>query len=288
MSEQKQVLGVHGATSSHWVGDGFPVRTLFPSYGITELSPFLLLDYAGPSRFEPSNRPRGVEEHPHRGFETVTISYQGSVEHRDSGGNSGTINPGDVQWMTAASGVVHEEKHGKDFTAKGGDFEMVQLWVNLPAAHKMSKPRYQGILSADIPHVELGSGAYARVIAGELKRVKGPARTFTPLNVFDVRLEARGTGKLSLPVGHNSAIVLLRGEVVVNGSSTLKGIAQLAHLSASGETVLLEAKAQSLVLILSGEPINEPVASYGPFVMNSQAELRQAAKDYRAGRMGGV
>jgi redox-sensitive bicupin YhaK (pirin superfamily) len=288
MSEPKQVLGVHGATSSHWVGDGFPVRTLFPSYGITELSPFLLLDYAGPARFEPSNRPRGVEEHPHRGFETVTISYQGSVDHRDSGGNSGTVNPGDVQWMTAASGVVHEEKHGKDFTAKGGDFEMVQLWVNLPATHKMSKPRYQGILSADIPRVELGPGAYARVIAGELKRVKGPARTFTPLNVFDVRLEAGGTGKLSLPVGHNSAIVLLRGEVVVNGSSTLKGIAQVAHLSASGETVLLEAKAQLLVLVLSGEPINEPVASYGPFVMNTQAELRQAADDYRAGRMGHV
>ena len=288
MSEQKQVLGVHGATSSHWVGDGFPVRTLFPSYGVTELSPFLLLDYAGPARFEPSNRPRGVEEHPHRGFETVTISYQGSVDHRDSGGNSGTVNPGDVQWMTAASGVVHEEKHGKDFTAKGGDFEMVQLWVNLPAAHKMSKPRYQGILSADIPHVELGPGAYARVIAGELKRVKGPARTFTPLNVFDLRLEAGGTGKLSLPVGHNSAIVLLRGEVVVNGSSTLKGIAQAAPLSTSGETVLLEAKAQSLVLVLSGEPINEPVASYGPFVMNTQAELRQAAKDYRVGKMGRV
>jgi redox-sensitive bicupin YhaK (pirin superfamily) len=288
MSEPKQVLGVHGATSSHWVGDGFPVRTLFPSYGITELSPFLLLDYAGPARFEPSNRPRGVEEHPHRGFETVTISYQGSVDHRDSGGNSGTVNPGDVQWMTAASGVVHEEKHGKDFTAKGGDFEMVQLWVNLPATHKMSKPRYQGILSADIPRVELGPGAYARVIAGELKRVKGPARTFTPLNVFDVRLEAGGTGKLSLPVGHNSAIVLLRGEVVVNGSSTLKGIAQVAHLSTSGETVLLEAKAQSLVLILSGEPINEPVASYGPFVMNTQAELRQAAEDYHSGKMGRV
>jgi quercetin 2,3-dioxygenase len=288
MSEPKQVLGVHGATSSHWVGDGFPVRTLFPSYGITELSPFLLLDYAGPARFEPSNRPRGVEEHPHRGFETVTISYQGSVDHRDSGGNSGTVNPGDVQWMTAASGVVHEEKHGKDFTAKGGDFEMVQLWVNLPATHKMSKPRYQGILSADIPRVELGPGAYARVIAGELKRVKGPARTFTPLNVFDLRLEAGGTGKLSLPVGHNAAIVLLRGEVVVNGSSTLKGTAQAALLSTSGETILLEAKAQSLVLILSGEPINEPVASYGPFVMNTQAELRQAAKDYRAGKMGRV
>jgi quercetin 2,3-dioxygenase len=288
MSEQKQVLGVHGATSSHWIGDGFPVRTLFPSHGVTELSPFLLLDYAGPARFEPSNRPRGVEEHPHRGFETVTISYQGSVDHRDSGGNSGTVNPGDVQWMTAASGVVHEEKHGKDFTAKGGDFEMVQLWVNLPAAHKMSKPRYQGILSVDIPHVELGPGAYARVIAGELNKVKGPARTFTPLNVFDLRLEASGTGKLSLPVGHNSAIVLLRGEVVVDGSSTLKGIAQVAPLSTSGETVLLEAKAQSLVLVLSGEPINEPVASYGPFVMNTQAELRQAAEDYHAGKMGRV
>jgi redox-sensitive bicupin YhaK (pirin superfamily) len=288
MSEQKQVLGVHEATSSHWIGDGFPVRTVFPSNGVTELSPFLLLDYAGPARFEPSNRPRGVEEHPHRGFETVTISYQGSIDHRDSGGNSGTVNAGDVQWMTAASGVVHEEKHGKDFTAKGGDFEMVQLWVNLPAAYKMSEPRYQGILSIDIPHVELGPGAYARVIAGALNGAKGPARTFTPVNVFDVRLEAGGTGKLRLPVGHNAAIVLLRGEVLVNGSSTLKGIAQVAPLSTSGEIVHLEAKAQSLVLVLSGEPINEPVASYGPFVMNTQAEIRQAAEDYRAGKMGRV
>jgi len=286
MSEQKQLLGVHGAASSHWVGDGFPVRTVFPSRGVPELSPFLMLDYAGPARFGPSDRPRGVEEHPHRGFETVTIAYQGSVDHRDSGGNSGTINPGDVQWMTAASGVVHEEKHGKEFTDKGGDFEMVQLWVNLPAAHKMSRPRYQGILSTDIPRVELGPGAYARVIAGELNGVKAPARTFTPVNVFDVRLEAGGTGELSLPIGQNSAIVLLRGEVVVNGSATLKGSAQIAPLSASGETVLLEAKEDSLVLILSGEPINEPVASYGPFVMNTQAEIRQAVEDFQAGKMG--
>ncbi len=288
MSERKQVLGVYGAASSHWVGDGFPVRTVFPSRGVTDLSPFLMLDYAGPARFEPSNRPRGVEEHPHRGFETVTISYQGSVDHRDSGGNSGTINPGDVQWMTAASGVVHEEKHGKEFTTKGGDFEMVQLWVNLPAAHKMSKPRYQGILSAEIPRVELGTGAYARVIAGELKGVKGAAKTVTPVNVFDVRLEAGGTGELSLPASHNAAIVLLRGEIVVNGSATLKGEAQVAPLSTPGETVLLEAKAESLVLVLSGEPINEPVASYGPFVMNTEAELRQAVEDYRAGKMGRV
>jgi redox-sensitive bicupin YhaK (pirin superfamily) len=286
MSEQKKVLGVYGSASSHWVGDGFPVRTLFPAPGVSELSPFLMLDYAGPVRFEPSNRPRGVEQHPHRGFETVTIAYQGSVDHRDSGGNSGTINPGDVQWMTAASGVVHEEKHGKDFTAKGGDFEMVQLWINLPAAQKMSEPRYQGILDADIPRVELGPGAYARIIAGELNGFGGPARTFTPVNVFDVRLEPNGKADLRLPAGQNAAIVLLRGEIVVNGSATLKGSAQIAPLSPSAETVALEAKAESLVLILSGEPIHEPVASYGPFVMNTQAELRQAVEDYQAGRLG--
>jgi quercetin 2,3-dioxygenase len=286
MSERKKVLGVYGAASSHWVGDGFPVRTVFPSPGIGELSPFLMLDYAGPVRFEPSNRPRGVEQHPHRGFETVTISYQGSVDHRDSGGNAGTINPCDVQWMTAASGVVHEEKHGKDFTTKGGDFEMVQLWVNLPTAQKMSKPRYQGLLSAEIPRVELGPGAYARIIAGELNGVKGPPRTFTPVNVFDVRLEANGKAEFHLPAGQNSAIVLLRGEIVVNGSATIRGAAQVAPLSPAGETVALEAKAESLVLVLSGEPIHEPVASYGPFVMNTQAELRHAAEDYQAGRLG--
>ncbi len=190
MLERKKVLGVYGAAGSHWVGDGFPVRTVFPTRGVGDLSPFLMLDYAGPAHFKPSNRPRGVEQHPHRGFETVTISYQGSVDHRDSGGNSGTINAGDVQWMTAASGVVHEEMHGKDFTAQGGDFEMVQLWVNLPAAYKMSQPGYQGILGAQIPRVELGTGAFARLIAGELNGVTGAAKTFTPLDVLDVRLEA--------------------------------------------------------------------------------------------------
>ncbi|HEY7209531.1 MAG TPA: pirin family protein [Bryobacteraceae bacterium] len=286
MSEQKKVLGVYGAAGSHWVGDGFPVRTLLPSHGVRDLSPFLMLDYAGPRRFEPSNRPRGVEEHPHRGFETVTIAYQGSVDHRDSGGNSGTINPGDVQWMTAASGVVHEEMHGREFTSKGGTFEMVQLWVNLPAKYKMSKPRYQGLLSAQIPQVDLGSAAFARVIAGELMGVKGPATTSSPVHVFDVRLEAGGRGEFTLPPGQNSALVLLRGDVLVNGTTALKGEAQVARLSESGESVLLEAKAESLILVLSGEPINEPVASYGPFVMNTEAELRQAFEDYRAGRMG--
>lgn len=288
MSELKKVLGVYGAAGSHWVGDGFPVRTIFPSQGVPELDPFLMLDYAGPAHFKPSSRPRGVEEHPHRGFETVTISYQGSVDHRDSGGHSGTINPGDVQWMTAASGVVHEEMHGKDFTAKGGDFEMIQLWVNLPAKAKMSKPGYQGIVSAQIPRVELGAGAFARVIAGELNGVKGPAKTFTPVSVFDVRLSAGGRGELRLPANQNSAIVLLRGDVLVNAASALKGEAQIAPLSPSGERVVLEARGESLLLVLSGEPLNEPVASYGPFVMNSEAELRQAFEDYRAGRMGRV
>lgn len=288
MSEEKKVLGVYGAAGSHWVGDGFPVRTIFPSRDVEDLSPFLMLDYAGPAHFAPSKKPRGVEEHPHRGFETVTISYQGSVDHRDSAGHAGTINPGDVQWMTAASGVVHEEMHGADFTAKGGDFEMVQLWVNLPAARKMSKPHYQGILDAAIPRVELGAKAFARVIAGELNGAKGPAKTFTPVNVLDVRMDAGGSGELTLKAGQNSAIVLLRGDVVINGSSSLRGEARIAPLSLSGESVLLEANAESLLLILSGESLNEPVASYGPFVMNTESELKQAFADYRAGRMGRV
>lgn len=285
MTERKQVVGVYGAAGSHWVGDGFPVRTVFPSHGVTDLSPFLMLDYAGPAHFGPSARPRGVGEHPHRGFETVTIAYQGNVDHRDSAGNSGTIHPGDVQWMTAGSGILHEEMHGKDFTAQGGDFEMVQLWVNLPAAYKMSRPGYQAILSESIPRVELGPGAYGRVIAGELKGAKGPARTFTPVEVFDVCMNTGAQGELQLREDYNSAVVLLRGHVTVNGA-TLKGEAQIALLSASGETAALEASADSLLLVLSGQPLNEPVASYGPFVMNTEAELRQAFEDYRAGRMG--
>jgi quercetin 2,3-dioxygenase len=247
-----------------------------------------MLDYAGPAHFQPSNRPRGVEQHPHKGFETVTIAYQGSVDHRDSAGNSGTIHPGDVQWMTAASGIVHEEMHGKEFTAKGGNFEMVQLWVNLPAAAKVAKPGYQSIVSAQIPRVEIGTGAFARVIAGRLNGIQGPAKTFTPVNVFDIRMEAGGRGELSLSAGQNSAIVLLRGDVAVNGSSVLRGEAQIARLSSAGETVTLDAIAKSLLLVLSGEPIHEPVASYGPFVMNTEAELRQAFEDYRAGQMGHI
>jgi quercetin 2,3-dioxygenase len=283
----KNVLGVYGAGSDHWVGDGFPVRNMFPSNGVNkEINPFLMLDYAGPSHFEPSKRTHGVGQHPHRGFETVTIAYQGSVSHRDSAGNSGTIYPGDVQWMTAASGVVHEEMHAQEFAEKGGTFEMVQLWVNLPKAVKMSAPRYQGITKEQIPTVTLGTSGQARIIAGELDGVKGPATTFTSINVFDVHLKAGDVTTLSLPDGHNAAVVLLKGDVVLNGSQTLQGAAQIATLSADGESIALKPKADSILLVLSGEPIDEPVASYGPFVMNTQEELVQAFADYKAGRMG--
>jgi redox-sensitive bicupin YhaK (pirin superfamily) len=287
MRTRKEVLGVFEAGSHHWVGDGFPVYNLFPSNGVEkQIDPFLMLDYVSPTVFAPSKKPRGVGEHPHRGFETVTIAYQGSVDHRDSAGNAGTIHPGDVQWMTAASGVVHEELHEREFTEAGGTFEMIQLWVNLPKAYKMSAPRYQGIAAAQIPSVYWGSGASARVIAGELDGVRGPAKTFTPVNMFDIRLAAGSHVKLDIPSGHQSALVLLRGELLLNESTVVAGKAQMALLSRDGDSVTIEARADSVVLALSGEPIGEPVASGGPFVMNTEAELRQAMEDYRAGRMG--
>lgn len=287
MAEQKKVLGVYGPGSNHWVGDGFPVRNLFPSNGLeAEVNPFLMLDYAGPNVFKPSGKTPGVGQHPHRGFETVTIAYQGSVEHRDSAGNSGVIYPGDVQWMTAASGVVHEEMHEKEFARKGGTFEMVQLWVNLPKAVKMSKPRYQAITKEQIPVVEFGTGGYARVIAGEFSGVKGPALTFTPVNLFDVVLKAGEKVEIPLPEGHNASIVLRKGDVSIDGAHSLMGEARIATLSPSGSGVVVEAKEDSTLLVLSGEPIQEPVASYGPFVMNTREELVQAVEDYKAGKMG--
>lgn len=283
----KSVLAVRDPGSNHWVGDGFPVRNLFPSNGIdAQVNPFLMLDYAGPLEFKPTQKRQGVGEHPHRGFETVTIAYQGAVDHRDSSGNSGTIFPGDVQWMTAASGVVHEEKHEAAFAEKGGTFEMVQLWVNLPAKDKMSSPRYQAIAKEQIPSVKLGDESYARVIAGELNGVRGPAKTFTQVNVFDLRAKAGERFDLALPEGQNAAVVLLKGSITLNGATPLEGEARIAVLDPNGESVSIQAAEDSTLLVLSGEPINEPVASYGPFVMNTQEELAQAVKDYRDGKMG--
>jgi len=287
MSEERSVQAVFGPGSVHMVGDGFHVRNLFPSNPVGErLSPFLLLDYAGPSTYGPSEEPRGVGEHPHRGFETVTIVYQGELEHRDSAGNHGTLAPGDVQWMTAASGIVHEERHERAFARRGGTLEMVQLWVNLPSASKKVAPRYQEIRDARIPSVELAGGAgRARVIAGALGAARGPAETFTPLDVLDVRLSAGKSTELAVPAGHNAAIVCLRGRVAVAGADTLED-AHLALLSPEGTRVALRAEADTTLLLLAGQPIDEPVVSYGPFVMNTSQEIYEAIQDYRSGKMG--
>lgn len=281
----KQIAGIIRGTGTHWVGDGFPVNTLM-SYHTqgADISPFLLLDYAGPAEFGPSDRPRGVGQHPHRGFETVTIVYQGEVEHKDNAGNAGKIGPGDVQWMTAARGILHEEMHGRDFTKNGGTLEMIQIWVNLPAKDKMAAPRYQEITNASIPVVELPNNAgKARVIAGDFETTAGAARTFTPINLWDIRLNAGGKAKLPLPDGFTTAILVLEGNVKVNGSESLKA-KELGFLGRTGDHVNLEAAVPSVLLVMNGKPIDEPIEGYGPFVMNTQEEIRQAMADFQAGR----
>lgn len=283
----KKVVEIHQYGSRHWVGDGFPVRNLIPGNRVGEqLSPFLLLDYAGPEYFSPTDQPRGVGEHPHRGFETVTIVYDGVVAHRDSTGSGGVIGPGDVQWMTAASGIVHEEMHEKEWAKKGGTFHAIQLWVNLPRAHKMSSPGYQTLLKAGIPVVDLAGGAgHLRVIAGEFRDIKGPANTFTPVHLYDVYVKVGHTAELAVPATFNTALFVLQGAVSVNGSGQANE-AELVQLDQSGERIILKAMANTTLLVLGGQAINEPVARYGPFVMNTKAELVQAMNDYQAGKMG--
>jgi redox-sensitive bicupin YhaK (pirin superfamily) len=280
-------MGTNRDARGHWVGDGFPVRTLFSYDNLAaQMSPFLMLDYAGPANFPAAQHPRGVGEHPHRGFETVTIVYQGEVAHRDSAGNSGVIGPGDVQWMTAAAGVLHDEFHSPGFTARGGALEMVQLWVNLPARQKMSAPRYQAILAAQIPTVELpGAAGTLRVIAGEFAGQRGPAATFTPLNVWDLRVLAGKGASLQFAPGQTAALAVLRGSVQVNGGHRA-GDAELVMLDPAGTDVQLTADADSALLVLTGEPIGEPVVGYGPFVMNSREEIQAAVRDFQAGRFG--
>ncbi len=283
----KTILGRYSNPNRHWVGDGFPVRSLFSYNSLgARISPFLLLDFAGPHYFEPAPAPRGVGQHPHRGFETVTVVYEGEVSHRDSTGNGGTIGPGDVQWMTAASGILHEEFHSPAFTKSGGPFRMVQLWVNLPAKDKMSPAGYQAIASAEIPVVCLPDKAgKARIIAGEFAGAKGPARTFTPINMWDLRLTAGASLKLDLPEGHTSALVVLSGHITVGGSQAA-GEAEMVLLSREGGGVTIDADGDATVLVLTGEPIDEPIAGYGPFVMNTDAEIRQAVTDFNSGKFG--
>lgn len=279
----KAIRRVIRNVAPHWVGDGFPVRSLFSYQAGNEFDPFLLLDYAGPHEFAPAAVPRGVGEHPHRGFETVTIVYQGELEHRDSSGSHGSIGPGDVQWMTAASGVVHEEFHSERFSREGGTLEMVQLWVNLPSSEKMSPPRYQGLLDANIPSVSLpDSAGTVRVIAGAFRGVAGAAKTVTPINVWDVQLT--GKAPLEFPEGHTAIMIVQQGVVAV-GTQPLKAV-ELVEFERTGTEVLVASESDARLLVLTGQPIAEPVVGQGPFVMNTREQIREAIQDYQAGRMG--
>ncbi|AQV98214.1 quercetin 2,3-dioxygenase [Cupriavidus necator] len=285
----KRVLGVYSAPRPHWVGDGFPVRSMFSyqSHG-KQLSPFLLLDYAGPADFGPTDTPRGVGMHPHRGFETVTIVYKGEVAHHDSTGQGGVIGPGDVQWMTAGAGILHEEFHSDAFTSTGGALEMVQLWVNLPARDKMTPPGYQAILDREIPAVTLpGEAGTVRVIAGDYAGQVGPARTFTPMHVWDLRLQQGHLTELPIPNRWNAALIVLRGTVRINDAA-VAGEAQMVLLDSASAGMCIEASTDAVAILLAGEPIDEPIVGYGPFVMNHQQEIAQALTDFNNGRFGQV
>jgi redox-sensitive bicupin YhaK (pirin superfamily) len=287
MSTPRKVLGVDPAPALHWVGDGFAVHTMF-SYAEhgEDVSPFLLLDYAAPREFPPDGSRRGVGEHPHRGFETVTVALQGEIEHRDSAGHRGRIGPGDVQWMSAASGVVHEEFHGREFSRRGGTLEMVQLWVNLPARLKMGAPRYQDIVAKDIPVVPLPDDAGSlRIIAGEFRGVRGPARTYTPVGLWDLSLGGGKHVELDVPPGHTALLLVLRGAVQAEGAR-LAEAGELIRFGREGDRLSLQAIHEVRAMVLSGEPLGEPIAGYGPFVMNAPGEIRRAILDFQEGRLG--
>lgn len=285
----KKLSCIQKNANQHWVGDGFPVRTLFSYSALGPMiSPFLLFDYAGPMEFSPTEQRHGVGEHPHRGFETVTIVYSGEVEHRDSSGAGGKIGPGDVQWMTAASGLVHEEFHSRDFARHGGILEMVQLWVNLPARDKMSPPRYQSILNCQIPAIDLPNNqGKVRIIAGEFDGIAGPARTFTPINVWDLRLTSNRSIDLAVPDGYNTLLAVLKGSVRVNESKIIN-TAEVGLFERAGDHIPIDSAPDTIALLLCGEPIDEPIVGSGPFVMNTAEEIRQAITDYQSGKMGKI
>jgi redox-sensitive bicupin YhaK (pirin superfamily) len=287
----KRLVGIQGNDEGHWVGNGFPVRTLFFYQQLgKEMSPFLMLDFIGPTEFAATTERKGVGTHPHRGFETVTIVYEGGVSHKDSTGQGGTIGPGEVQWMTAGSGILHQEFHSEDFARRGGILQMVQLWVNLPAKHKMTAPAYQGILNQSIPEIELSnSRGLIRVIAGEHEGQAGPAKTFTPMNVFDIRLK-KGE-ELVLPVadGWNTSVVVLHGALEGGGDSgVVAKDAKMLMFSQDGKDIKIKALEDSVALLLSGEPIDEPIVGHGPFVMNTREQINQAISDFNSGAFGSI
>lgn len=271
----------------HFVGNGFRVHNFIPAYeelSMERMSPFILLDYNSKFYFPPSNEPRGVGAHPHRGFETVTIAYKGKVAHHDNAGNGGVIGEGDVQWMTAAKGILHKEYHEEEWNKKGGDFHMVQLWVNLPAKDKISEPKYQEISKDRIGRYELENGGEVEVIAGNYKGIVGAASTFTPMNVFNVKLNARSECELSFPENYNTALLVIEGDITVNSMHVPQD--NFVLLANDGEAFSITANEDAVVLVLSGEPINEPIAARGPFVMNTTDEIIKAYYDYNQGKFG--
>lgn len=284
MKTLKSILDI-SAGRPQQVGDGFIGQSMIPSQRFKDFSPFLLLDHHGPMQVKPSPIPKGVDEHPHRGIETVTVVFEGALQHRDSAGNKGAIFAGDVQWMSAASGLVHEEKHELNFSRQGGTLDFVQLWVNLPRAHKMEKPRYQELTSAQIPTVPLNDKTQLRVIAGDLGDIQGPALTYSPVLLAEVIISGDSQFELQLPEGYNVAIHVAQGEALLNHTKKV-GFKNIAKLSQEGNYVEITAASATRLLILGGEPINEPIFSYGPFVMNSQAEIMQTIQDYQSGKMG--
>jgi len=284
--KMKQVSAILNPPAPHMVGDGFRVHNFFPSGYRLNMSPFYMLDYNGKIEFSARNEPRGVGVHPHRGFETVTIAYHGAVAHHDSAGNSGVIYPGDIQWMTAAKGILHKEYHEENFSKKGGVFQMVQLWVNLPAKDKMTTPKYQGIKQQDLHIVELpNDGGKIEVIAGNYQGKNGNASTFSTIEMYNARLNKGAKVDFSFSENFNTGFIIIEGSIKVNGNETAK-TDQFIHFKNEGENIELEALENSIVLILSGEPINEPIVAYGPFLMNTGEEIQQALADYNEGKFG--
>lgn len=286
MEDIKQVSAILNAPAPHMVGDGFRVHNFFPSGYEIDMNPFFLMDYGSKIEFSARKKPRGVGSHPHRGFETVTIAYHGAVAHHDSYGNSGVINPGDVQWMTAASGVLHKEYHDESYSVKGGPFQMIQLWINLPAKDKMGKPRYQSITRAQMPKVVLPeAGGIIEIIAGNYQSTQGSAHTFSPIALFNARLNEHGKANFDFPSNHNTGFMVVEGKIKINDLE-IAGINSFAHFKNEGKQISIEALEDSIVLVMSGEPINEPIVQYGPFLMNTEAEIRQAIDDFNMGKFG--
>ncbi len=283
----KKVERIVAPPPPHWVGDGFNVHGFFPHGPLTgeRMSPFFLLDYNALTEFPPREEPFGVGAHPHRGFETVTIAYRGKVEHHDSRGGGGIIGEGDVQWMTAGSGLLHKEFHEQEYNRRGGPFQMVQLWVNLPANKKMTEPKYQAITNAEMGRVKLALGGEIEIIAGEFAGVKGPATTFTPVHLYNLKMRRGETVELSFPNGYTTALLAIEGSALLNGEEKLP-LNNLALFERDGEELRVAALEDGIFLLMSGEPLNEPIAQYGPFLMNTQAEIAQAIDDFRQGKFG--